>query len=233
MLGICLNEYKLQLPEEQVRKLDENKDFEICWRNDPVTFSCFDQNQSILMNSIFSSREILLSNLFFFPPTYKTFFSPKTVAFLLALAFFPKELEVIPNSVSACWAHFPGCLQAQRHLAKSSAGEFSTLYVSATFLMTASGYGPHGHLPHPPEKGWVMFLARTITVKTAELGSQNAHRRLSLSPDFSSRFKRNHSRLREFYTRGFKKLKIKMKSFLLREILRPVWNILTLLSFDF
>lgn len=27
--------------------------------------------------------------------------------------------------------------------------------------MTASGYGLHGHLPHPPEKGWVTFLVKT------------------------------------------------------------------------
>lgn len=190
---------KLQLPEEQVRKLDENQEIKISWRNNPVIFSCFDQNQSILMNGILNNMEILVSN-WFFPPTCKTFFSPpQAVAFLLALAF-PKSWKW-NQTVWVCAEHvFPGAYRHSIILRRVLLGRFQHCMFLQHFQWQ------HLDMDHMAtyrtllrKAGWHFWL-RLLSAKTAEPCSQNAHRWLSLLPDFSSQFKRNHSRVREFYS---------------------------------
>lgn len=96
-------------------------------------------------------------------PTCKIFFCPQAVAFLLALAYFSKELEAIPNNVSACWTYLSRSLQTQHCLANVLLGRFQHYMFLQQFQ--ASGYRLYHQLPYSADKSWVTFLVRNSTGK--------------------------------------------------------------------
>lgn len=153
------------------------------------------------------------------------FLPPNKGAFLLALAYFPKELEAIPNNVSACWTCFSRCLQTSsckmfcwggfntacfynnfKHLDTDHMASFLTLLIKA---------------------GWHSWLEKIVFTISYWWKLQSCvPTRLADESHFCQIFHPSSKEIipgwEDFICTGFRKLKIKMKIFLLREIFCPV-----------